>query len=33
VGSSTVAMDIDEIVTMLKVQWAQYLVDHPRLLR
>jgi hypothetical protein len=33
VGSSTVSMDIDEVVTMLKVQRAQYLIDHPRLLR
>jgi hypothetical protein len=33
VGSSTVSLDIDEIVTMLKVQRAQYLIDHPSLLR
>jgi hypothetical protein len=33
VGSSTVSTDIDEVVTMLKVQRAQYLIDHPRLLR
>ena len=33
VGSSTVSRSIDEVVTMLKVQRAQYLIDHPRLLR
>jgi hypothetical protein len=33
VGSSTVSRDIDQVVTMLKVQRAQYLVDHPRLMR
>jgi hypothetical protein len=33
VGSSVMSMDIDEIVTMLKVHRAQYLIDHPRLLR
>jgi hypothetical protein len=32
-GSSPVSMDIDEVVTMQKVQRAQYLIDHPRLLR
>ena len=32
-GSSTVSMGIDEVVTMLKVERAQYLNDHPRLLR
>ncbi|MGY2702344.1 MULTISPECIES: hypothetical protein [unclassified Nocardioides] len=31
--ASTASMDIDQIVTMLKVQRAQYLIDHPRLLR
>ncbi|MEU0269752.1 hypothetical protein [Nocardioides sp. NPDC006303] len=29
VGSSLASMDIDEIVTMLKVRRAMYLADHP----
>ncbi|MFI5624384.1 hypothetical protein ACIA03_13050 [Nocardioides sp. NPDC051685] len=33
VGSSTASMDIDQIVTMLKVRRAAYLNDHPLLLR
>jgi hypothetical protein len=33
VGSSTVPMDMDLVVTMLKVKRAQYLIDHPGLLR
>lgn len=32
-GSSIGSMDIDEIVTMLKVRRAKYLFDHPLLLR
>lgn len=31
VGSSIGSMDIDEIVTMLKVRRAMYLIDHPHL--
>ena len=33
VGSSLASMDIDEIVTMLKVRRARYLIAHPYLLR
>ena len=33
VGSSNGSMDIDGLVTTLKVERAQYLVDNPRLLR
>lgn len=29
VGSSIATMEIDEIVTMLKVRWATYMADHP----
>lgn len=32
-GSSIGSMDIDEIVTMLKVRRAKYLFDHPLLIR
>ena len=31
VESKLASMDIDEIVTMLKVQRAMYLIDHPHL--
>ncbi|MFJ9393193.1 hypothetical protein ACIRON_30525 [Nocardioides sp. NPDC101246] len=31
--SSTGSMEIDEIVTMLKVRRAKYLADHPELVR
>jgi hypothetical protein len=31
--TTTVGSTIDEVVTQLKVQRAQYLIDHPRLLR
>ena len=33
VGSSIASMDIDQIVTILKVQRARYLIDHPSLVR
>lgn len=32
-GSSIASMDIDQIVTMLKVRRARYLSDHPSLVR